>query len=49
MPTLSLEPVKCGSISLDEPVVEAIEQAVQRTKVTINLPLLLGLVCTSDM
>lgn len=32
VPTLSLEPVKCGNISLDEPVVEAIEQAVQRTK-----------------
>ena len=27
-----LEPVKCGSASLDERVVEAIEEAVQRTK-----------------
>lgn len=33
VPTVSLEPVKCGSISLDEPVVEAIEQAIQQTKV----------------
>ena len=33
VPALNLEPVKCGSISLDEPVVEAIEEAVQHTKV----------------
>lgn len=32
VPTLSLEPVKCGNSSLDEPVVEAIEQAIQKTK-----------------
>ena len=36
VPTLSLEPVKCGNSSLDEPVVEAIEQAIQKTKVNIN-------------
>lgn len=33
VPALNLEPVKCGSISLEEPVVEAIEEAVQQTKV----------------
>ena len=33
VPTLSLEPVKCGNNSLDEPVVEAIEEAVRKTKV----------------
>lgn len=33
VPALNLEPVKCGSISLDEPVVEAIEELVQQTKV----------------
>ncbi|KAJ7394677.1 5'-3' exoribonuclease 1 [Desmophyllum pertusum] len=35
IPTLNLEPVKCGSISLDEPVVEAVEEAVLQTK-TLN-------------
>ena len=33
VPALNLEPVKCGGSSLDEPVVEAIEEAVQQTKV----------------
>ena len=33
IPSLQLEPVKCGSISLDDPVVEAIEQVVLSTKV----------------
>ena len=33
VPALNLEPVKCGSISLDDPVVEAIGEAVQQTKV----------------
>ncbi|XP_067051785.1 5'-3' exoribonuclease 1-like isoform X1 [Acropora muricata] len=32
IPTQKLEPVKCGSASLDEPVVVAIEEAVERTK-----------------
>ncbi|KAK2552969.1 5'-3' exoribonuclease 1 [Acropora cervicornis] len=32
IPTQKLEPVKCGSASLDEPVVAAIEEAVERTK-----------------
>lgn len=36
VPALNLEPVKCGSISLDEPVVEALEEAVQQTKVHVK-------------
>lgn len=41
VPTLSLEPVKCGNSSLDEPVVEAIELAIQKTKVNINRNILI--------
>ena len=41
VPTLSLEPVKCGNSSLDEPVVEAIEQAIQKTKVNIKRNILI--------
>lgn len=38
IPSLQLEPVKCGSISLDDPVVEAIEQAVLSTKALNHKP-----------
>ena len=40
VPTLGLEPVKCGNNSLDEPVVEAIEEAVRKTKVNSTVPLI---------
>ena len=44
VPTVNLEPVKCGSISLDEPVVEAIERVVEQSKVISNLIVISSLV-----
>ncbi|XP_068754427.1 5'-3' exoribonuclease 1-like isoform X2 [Montipora capricornis] len=38
VPTQNLEPVKCGSVSLDEPVVEAIEEAVRKNKESNQKP-----------
>lgn len=42
VPTVNLEPVKCGNISLDEPVVEAIEEAVRQTKVNHSITWMLA-------